>query len=48
MSVARIALRFILKADTLSKVDRIVSSLPIWPLAEIRVTPLVAFPDRRE
>src|SRR5262249_528935 len=46
--VGRIALRFIVAADALPEVDRIVSSLPIWPLAETRVTPLVAFSDRRE
>jgi muconolactone delta-isomerase len=46
--VGRIALRFIVAADTMPEVDRIVSSLPIWPLAETRVTPLVAFSDRRE
>jgi hypothetical protein len=34
MSAARIALRIILKADTLSELDRIVSSLPIWLLAQ--------------
>jgi len=45
--VGRIALRLIVEADALPEVDRIVSSLPVWPLAETRVTPLVAFADRR-
>ena len=31
--VGRIAIRFILEADSLPDVDRIVSSLPVWPLA---------------
>jgi|SRR5215471_3162531 len=43
----RIALRFILEADSLPEVDRIVSSMPVWVVAETRVTPLVAFADRR-
>lgn len=46
--LGRISLRFILEAEALPDVDRIVSSLPIWPLAETRVTPLVAFADRRK
>jgi muconolactone delta-isomerase len=44
--VGRIALRFIVAADSLPEVDQVVSSLPIWPLAESRVTPLVGFEDR--
>ncbi len=43
----RIALRFILQADSLPDADRLVSSLPLWPLAETRVIPLVAFSERR-
>ncbi len=45
--VGRIALRFILQADSLPDADRAVSSLPIWPLAETRITPLVALSERR-
>ncbi len=45
--VGRIALRFILQADSLPDADRIVSSLRVWPLAETGVTPLVAFSERR-
>jgi muconolactone delta-isomerase len=45
--VGQIALRFIVEADSLPDVDRLVSSLPLWPLAETRVTPLVALADRR-
>jgi len=45
--LGRIALRFIIEADTPQEVDQLVSSLPIWPLAESRITPLVGFADRR-
>ena len=47
-AVGRISLRFILEADSLPEVDRLVSSLPLWPLAETRITPLVPFADRRK
>ncbi len=43
----RIALRFLAETDSLQDVDRIVASLPIWPVVETRITPLVAFADRR-
>ncbi len=46
-AVGRIALRLIIDAASLQEVDRLVSSLPLWPLAETRLTPLVAFADRR-
>src|SRR5262245_15407484 len=46
--VGRIALRFIVEADSLPEVDKLISSLPIWPLAQSQVTPLVAFEHRRE
>ena len=46
-AVGRIALRFIIEAASLQEVDRLLSSLPIWPLAETRLTPLLAFADRR-
>ena len=45
--LGRIALRFILEVDSPQEVDQLVSSLPIWPLAESKVTPLVGFEDRR-
>ena len=44
--VGRIALRFIVAAESPQDLDRIVSSLPIWPLAETRVTPLISSADR--
>jgi muconolactone delta-isomerase len=45
--VGRVALRFIVEADSLKDVDQLVSSLPLWPLAETCVTPLTTFGDRR-
>jgi len=47
-ALGRVALRFIVEADSLSDVDKIITSLPIWPLAETRVTPLIAFSERRQ
>jgi muconolactone delta-isomerase len=44
--LGRVALRFIVEADSLEGVDRIVTSLPLWPLAETRITPLIAFSER--
>jgi muconolactone delta-isomerase len=46
--VGRIALRFIVEADSPQEVDRIITGLPLWPLAETRVTPLIGFSDRRK
>jgi hypothetical protein len=45
--LGRVALRFVAEADSLQDVDRIITSLPLWPVAETRVTPLIAFTDRR-
>jgi len=45
--LGRIALRFIVEVESPQEVDQLVSSLPIWPLAESKVTPLVGFGDRR-
>ena len=45
--VGHIALRLIIEADSLAEADRLVYSLPLYPLAETRVTPLLAFADRR-
>ena len=44
----RIALRFIAEAESASHVDQLVTSLPLWPLAETRVTPLISFSDRHQ
>jgi hypothetical protein len=40
-------LRFIVDVESPQEVDQLVSGLPIWPLAESKVTPLVGFNDRR-
>jgi len=42
-----IALRLIVEVESPQEVDQLVSSLPIWPLAESKVTPLVGFGERR-
>jgi muconolactone delta-isomerase len=44
----RIALRFIVEADSSVHVDQMISSLPLWLVAQTRVTPLVAFAERRQ
>ena len=46
--VGRVALRFIVEAESPAHVDQIVTALPIWPVAETRVTPLIGFGERRE
>ena len=42
--LGRVALRFIMEADLAEHVDRMITSLPIWP----RVTPLIALDERHE
>jgi muconolactone delta-isomerase len=44
----RIALRLMIEADSLEHVDRIITSIPLWTVAETRVTPLIAFSERRD
>ena len=46
--VGRIALRFIIEADSAEHVDRMITSLPVWPMAETRVTSLITFGERRQ
>ncbi len=46
--VGRVALRLIMEAKSAEEADRLVSSLPLWPLAETRVTPLTTLVERRE
>ncbi len=43
----RIALRFIADVETVQALDQLVSSLPLWTVADTRVTPLIDFSDRR-
>src|SRR5262249_35056557 len=45
--VGRVALRFIVEADSSEEVDRLISSFPLWPVADTRVTPLITFAERR-
>ena len=45
--IGRPALRLIVEADSLEEADRVVSSIPLWAVAETRVTPLITFADRR-
>jgi muconolactone delta-isomerase len=44
----RIARRFVMEADSASHVDQLVTSLPLWPLADTRVTPLISLGERRQ
>jgi muconolactone delta-isomerase len=44
----RIALRFIMEAESAGHVDQFVTSLPLWPLAETRVTPLISLGERHQ
>ena len=43
----RIALRFMVEAESAEQVDRIVTSIPLWTQAETRVTPLITLAERR-
>lgn len=43
----RIAIRFIADVETTQQLDQLVSSLPLWMVADTRVTPLIDFSDRR-
>lgn len=45
--LGRVALRFIVDVDSLKEVDHIVTSLPLWPLAETQITALIGFDERR-
>lgn len=43
----RIALRFIAEVESPQQIDQLVTSIPLWLVAETRVTPLIEFGDRR-
>ena len=43
----RIALRFIADVESSEQLDLLVTSLPLWTVAETRVTPLIEFSERR-
>lgn len=44
----RIALRFMVQADSSEEVDGIVSSIPLWSVSETKVTPLIGVSERRK
>ena len=44
----RVSLRFIVEAESTAQVDAMVSSLPLWPVAETRVTPLLSLAERQQ
>jgi hypothetical protein len=46
--LGRVGLRFIMEADSAQQVDRMIESLPVWTVADTRVTPLVTFAERRQ
>ena len=45
--LGRVSLRFIIEAETSGPADQIVSSLPVWVVAETRVTTLITLSERR-
>jgi hypothetical protein len=44
----RIALRFFVEAESIGQVDQLVTSLPLWVVAECRITPVITFAERRQ
>lgn len=44
--VGRVALRFIMEAESSEYVDQMITTLPIWPISETHVTPLISFGER--
>ena len=44
----RVALRLMIEAESSEHVDRIVTSLPLWFVADTRVTPLITVAERRD
>jgi muconolactone delta-isomerase len=45
--VGRLALRFIAEVESAQQLDQLVTSIPLWAVADTRVTPLIEFSDRR-
>ncbi|MEP7298037.1 MAG: muconolactone Delta-isomerase family protein [Burkholderiales bacterium] len=43
----RIALRFIAEVESARQLDELLTSIPLWAVAETQVTPLIEFGDRR-
>jgi muconolactone delta-isomerase len=44
----RVALRLMIEADSSEQLDRLVTSLPLWAVADTRITPLITVGERRE
>ena len=47
LAAGRISPRLIIEAESATEVDRMLLSIPLWPAAETRVTPLVSVNERR-
>ena len=43
-----VGLVLLIQADSALELDRIISSLPVWPRMETEVTPLTTFADRAQ
>lgn len=43
-----VALALIVRAESNADVDQVVESLPVWPLMETTITPLIRFDDRAQ
>ena len=43
----RVALRFIANVESAQQLDELLTSIPLWAVAETQVTPLIEFSDRR-
>jgi len=46
--VGSVALRFIVESDSTEDLDSLLTSLPLWTVAETRVTSLITFSERRD
>jgi len=44
----RVALRLMIEADSSEQLDRVVTSLRLWFIAETRATPLITVAERRD
>lgn len=43
-----VALDLIVNADTAQELDKVITSLPVWPMMETTITPLTTFGHRRQ
>jgi muconolactone delta-isomerase len=44
----KIGLRLIMQVEAPQQLERLLMSIPLWLLAEVRVTPISSFAERRE